>query len=574
MRKSLFIVVLTAFSVLGLAQSKKVPSILQRNQEAFNAYFQPEYVDVFCDKDFYFSGERIWYSLYLSDEAYAPGSMSIITYVEIRDKNDSTIIRQKVRCHFGLGHGEMIVPEQLPTGYYKLTTYTLWMKNIIGGSQKLIPVINKNNPTSAKENPIASLIKVDRINTETLNVRAPGGTKGEWIVFSREEVLKQEQISDQPLTINLRSKNDRTICILLTDDSGKIIEQKQVTSPNLRADVILSVDRKEVSTRSDLDISIDLRDKALNPLNGNVTVSVRRKSNVKFAELIPEELDAGSISNFKYPPLEYRKEVFVYPPVSNSLQPINFSKTRAVVPIGFSTDSSRDVIQAAEMKNRISKAYGLNPFYETNNYYNLPANSSYEPSKYSDIHTVEEFIREIVPQIRIKKVKGEREFRLRNSENPALIYFFKGPPLILIDRFFATASEFLSIPLSDIERMDVLWGTREINSLGVISVTDNGVISITTNSRTRYTSSSQEPFKSLHNPLIFSAPKFTSKDSSVPFLFDPLYWNPSLRIMGRTKVKLVTSDELGDFIIEINGLTDEGYSVHEIAEFKVSWVSD
>src|SRR6187402_1847867 len=124
---------LVFFSLMCNAQEDQLVKKAQRILNDYNDLYQPEYIDVNTDKEFYFAGERIWYALHLTNEPYSQSSLSNVAYMEIRDKRDSVIIRQKIKCKAGSGHGEILLPKQLPTGYFKLAAYTLWMKNTRNG---------------------------------------------------------------------------------------------------------------------------------------------------------------------------------------------------------------------------------------------------------------------------------------------------------------------------------------------------------------------------------------------------------------------------------------------------------
>ena len=116
MNKILAILFLTVSS-LSMGQSKK------------EEIYLPEYIDVHLDKDFYFIGDRIWYSLYLTNVPLSVSSLSIVAYVELRDSRDSIVFRQKLKCRDGLAHGDWLVSRKLTTGKYKLTAFTSWQRN-------------------------------------------------------------------------------------------------------------------------------------------------------------------------------------------------------------------------------------------------------------------------------------------------------------------------------------------------------------------------------------------------------------------------------------------------------------
>ena len=560
----LFILIL---SLSCHAQVSLTEKTAQRNLDDYNDLIQPEFIDLTIDKDLYFSGEKLWYSLRLSDGTLAVSSLSVLAYIEIRDGNDSVLIRQKIKCKLGKAFGDITIPDQLPTGYYKLTAFTIWMKN--GGTngryQRLIPIINTDTPIDqvakdvAKE--IPHVLKIDRTSSHSFMVNVPPASTGALIGFNNEKILFKKDIDKETsIPIDFDNRNDHVVDLVLINSEGKIIDEQQLINENLITSVSLSLNHKTHQPRSIAELSIEVRDKDGNLVGGNFSVSVRPKASVRTVEpVITSSLNREFIMGNEKP-LAFKRDLFIYPPSQNTLQPVTYSSSMSVKPykFGFNSDVEKQQILASEMNKKVMSYYVVNSFFDPEEFYNLPFDNTFEPIKYSAMPSLEEFIREVVAPIKIRKVKGEKVLRVRNSDNPAKIYFFDGSPMILIDRFIVTTDEFLSVPLEDIERLDITWALNAINSLGVFSLADNGVVSITTKSKTKYSASSNELFKNLHTPLKFSLPKLNEKDKAVPLLLDPIYWNPSVNVNGRTKLMIELSDSLGELIVEVKGLTERG----------------
>ncbi len=576
MKRILLIIALLCPLMIVYAQKEDLRSI-QRNLDDYNDYFQPEYVELNFDKDFYFSGENIWYSLHLTDQAYLSSSTSAVVYVDVRDKRDSVLIRQKVRCKQGLAHGEIALPKQFPTGYYKIVPFTLWMLNTgnYKASEKRIPIIHPANfslkEEQRREEHKAQLLTINKTapNSFTLNITA--GTQGQLIAYNREEVrLNQKADPSVTVSLNFDKPGDRYVYVVLADDYGNILEKHVLANSNMRAEAFISMfGREEFSPGDQAEFSIDIKDKMGRPLAGNVSISIRPRDQVLDAVPVLE----GEFSNYptktiENRPLRYDKEVFIYPPVKGSLPSIDFSVSVGAVPYTF-PEASKSAIVSADVMKKIAQGYGQEVFYDTETGYNLPINIAYKPSDYAPLPSVEDFIREVVATVKVRKVKGQNEIFVRNSDTQSNIFFYKKPALVLIDGNVAkSADEMLNTPLSDIDKIEVLWETAKINSLSVFSYADQGIVSVTTKSKSAVMSGHDRLLGDFHQPLVFSNFKPSPNEQAVPVLMDPVYWNPEVKVDGKKRIAFRIPDDLGELTIMVKGFTEIGDYV--TAEAKIS----
>ncbi len=103
-----------------------------RTQAPVQASFDPsairERIYVATDKDNYVAGEIVWMRLLTTDEQGAPLSFSKVGYVELAGEDESAV-RTRIELRGGVGEGSLVLPSNLPTGYYRLVGYTRWMWN-------------------------------------------------------------------------------------------------------------------------------------------------------------------------------------------------------------------------------------------------------------------------------------------------------------------------------------------------------------------------------------------------------------------------------------------------------------
>ena len=75
-------------------------------------------------------GEYLYYSLYcFNTQSYRLSKLSEVAYVQLVNENNSVVFTKKIDIEDGRGYGDYFFPADLPSGNYKLLTYTHWMKN-------------------------------------------------------------------------------------------------------------------------------------------------------------------------------------------------------------------------------------------------------------------------------------------------------------------------------------------------------------------------------------------------------------------------------------------------------------
>ncbi len=101
------------------------------------------------DRDLYFSGSELWFSVWsLDDQTLAPFSYSRIVYVELMDKYGKSREQQVLKVDKSKASGRIILSDQLTSGMYYLRVYSNLQRNygeyLFG--IKLIQVINPSKP--------------------------------------------------------------------------------------------------------------------------------------------------------------------------------------------------------------------------------------------------------------------------------------------------------------------------------------------------------------------------------------------------------------------------------------------
>ncbi|MBW7952514.1 MAG: hypothetical protein H3C56_08170, partial [Chitinophagaceae bacterium] len=141
---SITIALVLFFGVKNFAQTENTNSVNTLFENYVTNNFQ-EKIFVHTDKNFYLSGETIWFKVYNTDAfVNSLSPISKIAYVELIDANNKSLLQVKINIEEGMGNGQLQLPLSLPSGNYLFRTYTNWMKNFSEelAFKKIISVVN------------------------------------------------------------------------------------------------------------------------------------------------------------------------------------------------------------------------------------------------------------------------------------------------------------------------------------------------------------------------------------------------------------------------------------------------
>ena len=179
---------------------------------------------VITDRNVYICGEEVWFKAYkMNGTNHYPCDISKVIYLELLDKNNFPVIQIKLKSDGNSGSSVFNLPENLSSGNYLLRAYTNWMKNY----------------------------PVDLFFYKDITVINPF-----------------EKISN----LNLPSVSQPRKTVIGEDHS-----QSVVSNNNDQFKITLTIEKPEYSTRENVRIGIYASDKAGNPVEADLTVSVVKK---------------------------------------------------------------------------------------------------------------------------------------------------------------------------------------------------------------------------------------------------------------------------------------------------------
>ncbi len=473
----------------------------------------PEAAFLHTDKTYYQSGETIWFSLFLFNQPFSRMDLSSIGYLELYDPKGDLLARLKLKFSNGMTSGQITLPDYLPTGVYTFKPFTLWMQNFFNGDDfsKRILVFNP----------------LDRVRLSEL-------------------LHSKEQSKESNTLIGTKSKTYK---------------------------LDIAANKEKFKTRERVEASIDLSHEKT-PIKGYFSISVYEFHDSAQLNQLPRPFDV------EFPPqrsntsgINYPKEQLIFPLLTSSLESFtDFSK--AQIDSNAQQSDTDFLHEKALLIQEIKKSYSQTEAF-TYTPLKLPSDMTYYPADYEGMEYVADFLKEVVPQVKLLKGKHKGQMRIRNSENSQRIFFYLGNPLLVLDGYIIDKSEeILNMELVNIASIDIAWKIATINMSATSSLADNGIIALYTKTGSVPKSNQRKLYQGFHEPVIFTPLVYNRKfptQGHIPDFRSTLYWNPSLHIEGNTKITFYTPDESGDYVIEIIGILDSGEWISERRKIQVDF---
>ncbi len=159
--KSFLGCLLLAFA--GLNVNAQVLDVLKNTFKQYNDRVLQEKLYVHTDKNFYLTGELLWFKIYNVDAGQnTPLNISKVAYVDILDEANNAVLQTKISLNNGAGNGSLYIPVTLKNGNYKLRAYTNWMKNFGPDAffEKVIKLVNPLTEITATTKEAAKPINI------------------------------------------------------------------------------------------------------------------------------------------------------------------------------------------------------------------------------------------------------------------------------------------------------------------------------------------------------------------------------------------------------------------------------
>jgi len=534
-----------------------------------------ERVYVHTDKNCYVAGEDILLKFYVINSNFQPSSLSKVGYIEICN-TEKHWMQLEVALEKGSGAGKIKIPTDVPSGIYRLSGYTLYMRNegesaffskqiAIVNVEEQVPDSNRfklvekfENIQSPEKRPskeneaIHPVVKTDQssYNNRSKVVLSlddiPDNAADLVISVSRNDsIAKVPEINDEEWLTQV-SDTFPFSRQWLPEYEGKIISGRFVPEP------------KEPLQSSLVFVGNDIRYFCgkEDTLNGTI--------NFYTAGIFGKQQIVTSAVSLTYNNVPYRIDLLN--PFSDSLP--------CYLPVLQICPNEKQLMEryiGVQIREKMEND-SLNNSIQLSRYCNFQPIKTYDLDQYTRFSTISETLLEFVYEVRVSKVEGKRRIKVFMNDGLGFNY---GNTLVLLDGVPVYDHEDIFkynpmyIKIINIYNEKFLFGSNFYE--GIVSfVTREGNL----------------PFFKLSDgsqlfnydcpqlPPSFENPDYSIdsiKNSRKPDFRHTLYWNPFVKSTNGQPVNLsfYTSDLCGEFKVAVEGITTDGKIIHGASGFRV-----
>jgi len=130
--KKIYTFILSILLTANLTVAQDIVGLekLEDNLEEYRSEMPLEKVYLHFDKPYYYSGDDIWFQVYLvAGPAHQPSPISKVVYFELIHKSGNLLKRIKLPINDGVAKGDFKIPQYFESGTYTIRAYTNWMRN-------------------------------------------------------------------------------------------------------------------------------------------------------------------------------------------------------------------------------------------------------------------------------------------------------------------------------------------------------------------------------------------------------------------------------------------------------------
>ena len=519
------------------------------------------------DREVYIAGETVMFKLYNLDAVTKKRSaLSKVGYIIVRAVNSPPSLKARVQIEAGMANGSIVLPDTLTSGMYQIVAYTSAMKNYGEGVffRKEITIVNRFDK--------ALEFKTTESNSKDSNLlKLPNS--GTWMTTDKLTYGRRDKVK-----VNLRKGNCKG------NVSVSVFEKSPLSaSKSTIVEALSSTNAVQVKNPQNI-YTPESKRKLLRGtvLDANAQQTIKNAIVLlSCTDTIPNLQYAVTNSNGLFELLlsDYYNARELFLTIMNVTENQNwqikiedeFNQSEKWNPLLVSDNENyKEFIVKSQNIVYINKSYQLNDKIDRQLFaskpicpqlYHCPVETVF-PSNFVSLPNFPELAVEILPQVRIIKEDGKFVARVFIA---ALKGYAKNSPAVFLDGVFVDdISKIIELGSEQIKRIDVVTAERAFGDL-VFS----GIISIisTTNEMTNSKPASYS--LRLKNDEINIGGKLitisenTIQNMTIPLVKQLLYWNPNLELNGTddSVFEFYTPDNTGNFIIRVEGLSDNGIPI-------------
>lgn len=577
------------------------------------------------DRNLYISGEQIWFKAfcYIPEETKQT-NLSNVLYVELYNNSREFIVKRKFNISDGGAYGSIDIPSDFLSGNYFLRAYTQFVKNQTLGNYftSLITVVNPNIAIVENTEPKSANIQIIHIEGELDEIKTQLVSKSIQLNISTE---KKNYSQRELIQLNIEPFTDSSDHIPM-DLSVSVVKKGTLYKPDVLFKYLMGCPQLIESYLHDIEFIHSLTDEQINTLlniygymvsqssskdmlkkstsimqlvaetrNESISGIIYNKANnlplaktfIFFSSFAPNQLHiymSQQNGEFMFSPkhlVDHQKILLCSPSVLGNKVGFqlnnDFSSNYPTInDIPLSIDTSQHAffeemyvnLQAGEIFKAKTAEKQLSDFTDPFNFWTPTVSVAIDD--YVKTATLEIFLREIVPDLMVKKRRGQYSLTLFDYEEDRFI----DNPLILVDNIpVFNVNYLMDIPLTSIEKIDLHLGPRFMGRFML-----NGIVVVSTKSHNYGgiklpEGSTMFEYHAISASFGFNPPVYDTEEKKSSRLADfrnLLYWNPNFSLTGdKASVSFYTSDHSSEYEVIIKGYTKDGRKCYGRTSFIV-----
>lgn len=566
--------------IVTMATAQQVPDAGTLRAPMFR-----EKILLVTDRTLYAAGDPVFFRIFnFSDPLLKENRWSMVAYLELINERQMSVARGKYHLGEEGASGQLLVPDSVSTGNYTLRAYTRWMRNFSAESFATVPlaVVNPHRPGQVGEGPVpAGQPAEDPAPVEPVSELFRAITEG-GIACEPERPRYGQR---ERVTVVIRTGEGT----LAPEGYAISVTRKDFTVPGKPG--FSKLGRAGISNNGHVEFPPETRGISV----AGKIVSSEDRTPVPYAR-VHVTLLGGAPDYFAFVADRQGEIRFSVPPrpgVRNALIAFDpgkgdalelemedaFSRefpgtpAAAVDVVGRRSGAVREIMVLSQLQEAFRTGSGNGDFPADSLYYPLfygTPEYRYRPDDYVELPSLEEFFFELVPQVSVRRYRGERSLAMMDDAG----FFLEYPPLILMDHVaMLNMDNLLDLEPRFVETIDVV-NTIYIRGSNVYG----GIIAM--RSKQGNLAGAELPggatiielqtFDSGEKawPQLNRQP---SSDRRIPDLRATLFWEPQHEMDpgSETRLEFGASDIRGIYQVEVTGVTPEGKVVQGRCEFMV-----
>ena len=530
------------------------------------------------DKQLYLAGEVVYMKVLTVTPEKKPLSFSKIAYVELLDEENSRV-QVKIELKNGIGESWMELPLDLPTGHYRLATYTRFMRNEGEAVffEKNIAVVNTFRTNQIrKEQPTEVSLRTPEIHhSQTCSVQL-----NKSLYTNREKgILKLEGLPEDVHTLSVSIAGKSPVSVDGTND----IRQWETQIPA---------------------VSDTFSGKFL----------PEYESHIISGKIVPVKiLSAGTLDDLLVPILSFTGEkIYLFEGQKDKLNNVLFYTTNTAGVREMSTTAYNETgnifridlqspfveqhakkqlpvmgIDSAHFEHLAERTVALQALYSYTKdtimrnrpddfRFNMKPDKTYILDEWTRFVVMSELMIECISELSFRRNNQQKwELWLAKKTGTGINDFAWSRPLVVLD----------GIPVLDhdmmyhynpllVERINIytdeyIYGGMKFGGIAEFLTYKRNYPDLPTNPSTQIVSyAGTQASRRLYTPD-YSTEK--NRQSRLPDFRHTLLWEPFLQTKGKSTMEIpfYTSDFSGEFLVTVEGLTREGEIISGTASFEV-----